>query len=47
MVEHEVFGKGKIVQLAGRGEDAKAIVFFSGVGKKQLMLKFARLRLTA
>jgi DNA helicase II / ATP-dependent DNA helicase PcrA len=47
VVEHEVFGKGKIVQLAGRGDDAKAIVFFTSVGRKQLMLKFARLRLTA
>jgi DNA helicase II / ATP-dependent DNA helicase PcrA len=46
-VEHEIFGKGKIVQLAGRGDDAKAVVYFASVGKKQLMLKFARLRLTA
>lgn len=43
-VEHEIFGKGKIVQLVGRGDEAKAVVNFAGVGKKQLMLKFAKLR---
>jgi DNA helicase II / ATP-dependent DNA helicase PcrA len=45
VVEHEVFGKGKIMQLSGKGEDAKAIVMFATAGKKQLMLKFAHLRL--
>ncbi len=47
VVEHEVFGTGKIMQLAGRGDDAKALVYFNSVGKKQLMLKFARLRITS
>jgi DNA helicase-2/ATP-dependent DNA helicase PcrA len=43
-VEHESFGKGKVVQLAGKGESAKAIVLFDDVGTKNLMLKYARLR---
>jgi len=43
-VEHEVFGKGKVTQLSGRGEGAKAVVQFHGVGPKNLMIKFARLR---
>ena len=47
IVEHEVFGKGKIIQLSGRGDDTKAMVSFAIVGKKQLMLKFARLRVIA
>ncbi len=43
-VEHESFGKGKVVQLAGKGESAKAVVLFDSVGTKNLMLKYARLR---
>ncbi|MGE5313360.1 MAG: ATP-dependent helicase [Acidobacteriota bacterium] len=46
IVQHEVFGKGKIIQLSGRGDDAKAVVMFAGAGKKQLMLKFAHLRIS-
>jgi DNA helicase-2/ATP-dependent DNA helicase PcrA len=44
-VTHEAFGRGKIVALEGRGEGARAIVDFDTVGRKQLMLKFAHLRL--
>lgn len=43
-VIHEAFGKGKIVAIDGRGENAKAVVDFDSVGRKNLMLKFARLR---
>ncbi len=43
-VEHEVFGRGKVTNLSGRGESAKAIVNFQSVGPKNLMIKFARLR---
>lgn len=43
-VVHEVFGRGRIVAIDGRGESAKAIVNFESVGKKHLMLKFAHLR---
>lgn len=43
-VEHEVFGRGKVTQLSGRGDSAKAIVNFQSVGPKNLMVKFARLR---
>lgn len=43
-VEHESFGKGKVVQLAGKGDSAKAVVLFDDVGTKNLMLKYARLR---
>ena len=45
-VSHESFGTGKIVALDGRGEHARAIVDFDGVGQKHLMLKFAHLRLS-
>jgi DNA helicase-2/ATP-dependent DNA helicase PcrA len=43
-VEHEVFGRGKVTNLSGRGDSAKAIVHFQSVGPKNLMVKFARLR---
>ncbi len=44
-VEHEKFGFGKIVQLEGQLPDVKATVFFQGLGNKQLLLKFAKLRI--
>jgi DNA helicase-2/ATP-dependent DNA helicase PcrA len=43
-VQHETFGKGRIVALDGRGDDARAIVEFDGVGRKKLLLRFARLK---
>jgi DNA helicase-2/ATP-dependent DNA helicase PcrA len=43
-VEHETFGRGCVVALGGRGDDARAVVDFASVGRKHLMLKFARLR---
>jgi DNA helicase-2/ATP-dependent DNA helicase PcrA len=44
-VEHEKFGFGKIVSLEGTLPDVKATVFFQGLGNKQLLLKFAKLRI--
>ena len=44
-VEHEKFGFGKIVNLEGKLPDVKATVFFQGLGNKQLLLKFAKLRI--
>jgi DNA helicase-2/ATP-dependent DNA helicase PcrA len=44
-VEHEKFGFGKIVALEGTLPDVKATVFFQGLGNKQLLLKFAKLRI--
>ncbi len=43
-VEHETFGRGRVVALDGRGDNARAVVDFASVGRKHLMLKFARLR---
>lgn len=44
VVEHEVFGRGKVTQLSGKGDSAKAVVHFLNAGPKNLMIKFARLR---
>ncbi len=43
-VEHQQFGRGKVLALEGRGDMAKATVFFHDHGQKKLVLKFARLR---
>jgi DNA helicase-2/ATP-dependent DNA helicase PcrA len=43
-VEHGRFGKGKVVAVDGIPPNTKATVFFPGHGKKQLLLKFAKLK---
>ena len=43
-VEHPIFGEGKVISMEGRGEQAKAVVFFQEVGQKKLMLKYAKLQ---
>lgn len=45
LVEHEEFGRGQVLALSGRGDMVKAVVMFQTAGKKNLMLKFARLRI--
>ena len=45
LVHHEIFGKGKIVQVTGSGDFLKAVIDFSSVGRKNLMLKYAHLKL--
>ncbi len=42
-VRHERFGEGVVTAIEGDGGNAKATVFFSNFGQKQLLLKFARL----
>lgn len=43
-VLHEKFGRGKIIKLEGSGMDMKATIFFPSDGQKQLLLKFAKLK---
>jgi DNA helicase-2/ATP-dependent DNA helicase PcrA len=43
IVRHRVFGRGKVLSVAGRGENMKIEVHFTGVGKKTLLAKFAKL----
>ena len=42
-VEHNIFGKGEVIAVEGNGPNKKATVLFS-IGQKQLLLKFAKLR---
>ncbi|MBL7888720.1 MAG: UvrD-helicase domain-containing protein [Bacteroidia bacterium] len=44
-VEHERFGNGKVINMEGDFPNNKATVFFEGVGQKQLLIKFAKLRI--
>jgi DNA helicase-2/ATP-dependent DNA helicase PcrA len=44
-VEHEKFGVGKVISMEGKFPDSKALILFDGFGQKQLLLKFARLRI--
>ncbi|MFI5251012.1 MAG: ATP-dependent helicase [Bacteroidota bacterium] len=44
-VEHELFGKGRILSLTGSGEASKAVVEFPNIGRKNLLLKYANLKL--
>jgi len=44
-VEHQRFGKGKVLQLEGNDSNTKALISFNGVGEKQLLLKFAKLKI--
>jgi hypothetical protein len=44
-VFHETFGEGRVLEVAGQGDKAKAMVDFQKFGRKSLMLKFANLKL--
>ena len=45
VVEHERFGKGKIISIEGASDNIKAIVLFDKEGQKQLLLKYAKLKI--
>jgi len=42
IIEHQRFGIGKVIQVEGYGENAKATIEFTNLGIKQLLLKFAK-----
>ena len=45
-VEHERFGRGKVLNIEGKMPDLKAKVFFPNAGEKNLLLKFAKLKIS-
>lgn len=45
IIQHQRFGIGKIELLEDTGENAKATVSFNKFGQKQLLLKYARLKI--
>lgn len=42
-VEHNIFGKGKIINRTGQGDKTKVVIFFKERGRKTLMLHVAKL----
>jgi len=44
IVEHATFGEGKVITVEGSGPNRKATVQFNGIGQKQLLLRFAKLK---
>ena len=44
IVEHNRFGRGKVLALEGKGPNKKAEIQFGTVGKKKLLLQFAKLK---
>jgi DNA helicase-2/ATP-dependent DNA helicase PcrA len=44
IVEHNRFGTGEVISLEGSGPNKKAEIKFGTVGKKKLLLQFAKLR---
>ena len=46
-VEHQRFGIGKVLRIEGIAPNLKATVFFQTAGQKQLLLKFAKLKIVS
>jgi len=44
IVQHPTFGRGKVTGVEGAGESLRLEIFFTGVGQKKIMAKFARLK---
>lgn len=42
IIRHDRFGQGEVINISGDGDNAKIGVEFENVGKKQLLLKFAK-----
>ena len=43
-VEHDHFGRGRVLKLQGAGANARVTVEFAGVGSKVLLMQYAKLR---
>jgi DNA helicase-2/ATP-dependent DNA helicase PcrA len=44
-VQHDRFGSGKVIAMDGDFPNNKATIMFDGIGQKQLLIKFAKLRI--
>ncbi len=45
IVQHPAFGRGKIIKVEGAGESLRLDVFFTGIGLKKILAKYARLKI--
>ena len=46
-VQHSRFGVGKVLAIDGSGASAKATINFGSIGQKQLIIKFAKLKVVS
>ena len=44
-VEHARFGYGNVMEINGKGDDKKALISFDNSGNKNLLLRFAKLKI--
>nr|MBN2278526.1 UvrD-helicase domain-containing protein [candidate division Zixibacteria bacterium] len=44
IVQHKTFGRGKVVRVEGEGESMRLEIYFTGVGTKKIMAKYAKLK---
>ncbi|HUI29185.1 MAG TPA: UvrD-helicase domain-containing protein [Candidatus Acidoferrales bacterium] len=45
IVQHQFFGQGKVIEVHGKGDNERVVVLFSANQKKQLMVRYANLRI--
>ncbi|MGO9482604.1 MAG: ATP-dependent helicase [Candidatus Kryptoniota bacterium] len=45
IVEHQFFGEGEVVEIMGKGDNERVVVLFKANQKKQLMVRYANLRI--
>jgi len=45
IVEHQFFGEGEVMEIIGKGDNERVVVLFAMNQKKQLMVRYANLRI--
>ena len=45
IVQHSSFGRGKIIKVEGVGESLRLDIYFTGLGLKKILAKYARLKI--
>lgn len=45
IVQHSSFGRGKIIKVEGAGESLRLDIYFTGIGLKKILAKYARLKI--
>jgi len=44
IVQHKTFGRGKVVKVEGEGESMRLEIYFTGIGTKKILAKYAKLK---
>ena len=45
IVQHSLFGKGKVIEVQGEGNESKLSIIFNGNIRKKLIAKYANLKI--